>query len=170
MSIQTINHRLKAPTFCLLAAMMLSGCSKTISDIFPSSFNRGSQSSQLSNNNGSASVTKPSSSSVKLAAKQDTVRAQTLNVEISYRERLHIPAGSMLSVTLQGTSGSKNVLNTPIKSGPPYVVKIKLNKDQLYPVTVKAKLVSTNGHQLAGDVTLNSAPSKPVPLRVSTAI
>lgn len=92
------------------------------------------------------------------------VNANSAQFSVSYRERLFVPDGSSLRVQI----GNGQSFSTLTDGGPPYLVTIPIASVETYPVKITATLDSTYGHTLSGNILLQSAPSAPVPLRIST--
>lgn len=91
-----------------------------------------------------------------------------MQVSVSFLERIALPAGSKLQVSVVGPASSKPiVVNTLTSAGPPYMVTLRLPAGMTYPATLSATLNATSGHAFSGQSTLTQRPTGTTDLRIS---
>jgi len=83
-------------------------------------------------------------------------------LELSYAERIIVPRGSDLHVTVTDAVGRKVFTrNAKTKAdSPPYLVEVSVKSPASFPLTVDANLVSAIGHRFSERVQVAQLPSQ----------
>ena len=80
----------------------------------------------------------------------------SLNLELTYSQRILVPRGSDLAIKIQDATG-KSIFAKAVKTtqeAPPYIVTVPMKGSVAYPLTIDANLASKLGHHFNENVTL----------------
>src|ERR1700755_1384105 len=80
----------------------------------------------------------------------------SLNLELTYSQRILVPRGSDLAIKIQDATG-KSIFAKAVKTthdAPPYIVMVPVKTPVAYPLTIDANLASKLGHQFNENITL----------------
>jgi hypothetical protein len=83
----------------------------------------------------------------------------TFKIRFTYSEKLTVPRGSNISVTITDAKGQKvTQLNSSTKQDdPPYLLEVPIKKTTAYPLTLDAELVSRIGHRFSERTTIDES-------------
>ncbi|MDF0519030.1 hypothetical protein P0R31_17485 [Bradyrhizobium yuanmingense] len=89
-------------------------------------------------------------------ARSHSRASPSLNLELTYSQRILVPRGSDLAIKIQDAAG-RNIFAKAVKTtqdAPPYVVTVPMKSSVAYPLTIDANLASKLGHHFNENVTL----------------
>lgn len=89
-----------------------------------------------------------------------------VRVSVTYRERILVPAGSRIVMTVAG--GPEIV--RPIESGPPYVSDLPVPANTRFPLTVSVRIESAMGHRLTGSAQIAGPDQTSIDILASSAL
>jgi hypothetical protein len=112
-------------------------------------------------------------STVKPATKKEqrqfgSVGSNTLRLAVIFYERLLVPKGATLTITVTDAKGKSTSTEIKTSSGLPYRVDVPLGKATATPLDVAVTLKSPAGHVLSGEKTFTSVPGTPTELLIAT--
>lgn len=83
----------------------------------------------------------------------------SFKIRFTYSEKLTVPRGSDITVTLTDANGHKlSQLHSATKQdGPPYQLEIPIKRTTAYPLTLDAELVSRIGHRFSERTTIDES-------------
>ena len=83
----------------------------------------------------------------------------SFKIQLTYSEKLLVPRGSNVAVTITDAKGHKvTQLNSSTKQdAPPYLIEIPIKKTLAYPLTLDAELVSRIGHRFSERTTIDES-------------
>lgn len=113
---------------------------------------------------------KPSTATrnVETGGNKSMTAATTLDLNVFYLQRILVPAGSKLTLSLTGKGISKPVVQTSLsKGGPPYKLQMQVPKGAEYPLTVDVLLESSIGHKFSGRGVVQKKPSSSFEIIIS---
>jgi hypothetical protein len=94
----------------------------------------------------------------------------SFKVRFTYSEKLAVPRGSKLTVTISDGKGHKvtQLSSSTKQDNPPYLLEIPIKKAKAYPLTLDAELISRIGHRFSKRITLDESSSLgDVPIEVN---
>jgi hypothetical protein len=82
---------------------------------------------------------------------------RSFKIQLTYSEKLAVPPGSNLSVTITDAGGHKvtELKSVTKKDSPPYLLEIPIKKRMAYPLTLDAELASRIGHRFSERTTID---------------
>lgn len=86
-------------------------------------------------------------------------KPNSLNLELTYSQRILVPRGSDLAIKVQDATG-RSIFAKAVKTtqeAPPYSVTVPMKTSVAYPLTIGASLASKLGHHFNENVTLSES-------------
>ncbi|HQZ11546.1 MAG TPA: hypothetical protein PK286_01555 [Devosia sp.] len=97
-----------------------------------------------------------------------SVGSNTLRLAIIFYERLLVPKGATLTVTVTDAKGRSATTELKTTTGMPYRVDVPLGKASAAPFDVAVTLKSPAGHVLTGKETFTALPGAPAEFLISS--
>lgn len=97
-----------------------------------------------------------------------SVGSNTLRLAIIFYERLLVPKGATLTVTVTDAKGKATTTEIKTTTGLPYRVDVALGKAPTTPLDVVVTLKSPAGHVLSGEQTFTSLPGTPTEFLIAS--
>lgn len=97
-----------------------------------------------------------------------TVGSNTLRLAIIFYERLLVPKGATLEITVTDAKGKTATSEIKTTTGMPYRVEVPLGKASTAPFDVEVVLTSPAGHVLSGKKTFTTLPGAPAEFLIAS--
>lgn len=97
-----------------------------------------------------------------------TVGSNTLRLAVIFYERLLVPKGAALSITVTDAKGKSTTTNIKTTTGLPYRVEVPLGKASTTPLEVEVTLTSPAGHVLSGSKSFATLPNGPAEFLIAS--
>jgi hypothetical protein len=97
-----------------------------------------------------------------------SVGSNTLRLAIIFYERLLVPKGATLTITVTDAKGKTTSTEITTTTGMPYRVDVPLGKAMATPLDVSVTLKSPAGHVLSGEKTFDSLPGSPTEFLIAS--